>query len=64
MDILKIIGYSEFLSNFFKFKELKKDFSGNIFLENLEKYFVENIMDDEEKEEFEKLTAYLKIEKL
>ena len=41
-----------FLTNFVKFKELKKDFSGNIFLENLEKFFVENIMDDEEKEEF------------
>ena len=64
LDILKIIGYSEFLSNFIKFKELKKDFSGNIFLENLEKYFVENIMDDEEKEEFEKLTKKNKLNEI
>ena len=61
LDILKIIGYSEFLSNFVKFKELKKDFSGNIFLENLEKFFIENIMDDEEREEFEKISKKNKL---
>ena len=32
-----------------------KDFTGNIFLENLEKYFLENVMDEDGKIEYENL---------
>ena len=53
LNILKIIGYSEYLKNFVIYKQRKKDYSGNILLENLENYFVENIMDEKEKEEYE-----------
>ena len=53
LNILKIIGYSEYLKNFVIYKQRKKDYSGNIFLENLENFFVENIMDEKEKEEYE-----------
>ena len=55
LTILKIIGYSEYLKNFVIYKERKKDFSGNILLENLENYFVKNIMDEKEKEEYESM---------
>ena len=37
------------------YKERKKDFSGNILLENLENFFVQNIMDEKEKEEYESM---------
>jgi len=53
LNILKIIGYSEYLKNFVIYKQRKKDYSGNILLENLENFFVENIMDEKEKEEYE-----------
>ena len=55
LNILKVIGYSEYIRNLVEYKNLKKDFSGNIFLENLEKFFLENIMDEEEKIEYENL---------
>ena len=55
LDILKVIGYSDYIRNFVMFKDIKKDFSGNIFLENLEQFFLENILDEKEKEEFFKL---------
>ena len=55
LNILKIIGYSEYLKNFVTYKERKKDFSGNILLENLENYFLKNIMDEKEKEEYESM---------
>ena len=32
-----------------------KDFSGNIFLENLEKFFIENVLDEEGKIEYENM---------
>ena len=55
LNILKIIGYSEYLKNFVIYKERKKDFSGNILLENLENFFVENIMDEKEKKQYESM---------
>ena len=55
INILKVVGYSKYIKNFLEYKEIKKDFSGNNFLEILEKYFINKIMDEEEKEEYEKL---------
>ena len=55
LNILKVIGYSEYIRNLVEYKNIKKDFSGNIFLENLEKFFLENIMDENEKIEYENL---------
>ena len=55
MNIMKVIGYSDYVRYFVEYKDLKKDFSGNIFLENLENFFIENVMDDEEKLEYENL---------
>jgi len=55
INILKVIGYSEYVSNFIKYKDIKKDSSGNSFLEILEKYFLENVLDEEQKKEYEKL---------
>ena len=55
LNILKVIGYSDYIRNFVNFKKIKKDFSGNIFLENLEQYFIDNVMDETEKEEYENL---------
>ena len=55
INILKVIGYSKYVTNFINFKRSKKDYSGNIFLEMLEKYFVNNIMEKEEIDEYEKL---------
>ena len=55
INILKVIGYSKYIKNFIDYKRSKKDISGNIFLEMLEKYFIKNIMDEEEIEEYEKL---------
>ena len=55
INILKIIGYSEYIRNFIDLKESKKEFSGNSFLEIIEKYFIQNIMDKEQIIEFEKL---------
>ena len=52
---MKVIGYSDYVRYFVEYKDLKKDFSGNIFLENLENFFIENVMDDEEKLEYENL---------
>jgi hypothetical protein len=37
------------------YKERKKDFSGNILLENLENFFVKNIMEEKEKEQYESM---------
>ena len=48
INILKVIGYSEYVSQFIRYKDIKKDFSGNSFLEILEKYFLENVMDEEQ----------------
>ena len=55
INILKVVGYSKYIKNFLEYKEIKRDFSGNNFLEILEKYFINKIMDEEEKEEYEKL---------
>ena len=55
INILKIIGYSKYVKNFIDYKEMKKDYSGNFFLENLEKYFIDKIMDEEEIVEYEQL---------
>ena len=55
LNILKVIGYSDYIRNLVEFKKIKKDFSGNIFLENLEKYFVENVMDENEKIDYENM---------
>ena len=55
INILKVIGYSKYIANFIYYKEMNEGFSGNIFLEMLEKYFMLNIMDDEEKKEYENL---------
>ena len=52
---MKVIGYSKYIKNFIDYKRSKKDISGNIFLEMLEKYFIKNIMDEEEIQEYEKL---------
>ena len=55
INILKVVGYSKYIKTFLEFKEMKKDFSGNNFLEILEKYFLNKIMETEEIEEYEKL---------
>jgi hypothetical protein len=55
INILKVIGYSEYVSHFIRYKDIKKDSSGNSFLEILEKYFLENVMDEEQIKEYEKL---------
>jgi len=64
INILKFIGYSEYVSNFIKYKDIKKDSSGNSFLEILEKYFLENILDEEQKIEYEKLCKLKNIKSL
>jgi hypothetical protein len=62
INILKVIGYSKYVTNFINFKRSKKDYSGNIFLEMLEKYFVNSIMDKEEIDEYEKLNKVKNID--
>lgn len=54
-SILLKLNYSDYVRYFVEYKDLKKDFSGNIFLENLENFFIESVMDDEEKLEYENL---------
>ena len=55
LNLFKIVGYNEYIRNFLNYKEVMKDFSGNIFLENLEKFFLENILDEDGKIEYENM---------
>lgn len=55
INILKVIGYSEYIKNFIEFREAKKDYSGNSFLEILEKHFITNILDEDEVKEYDQL---------
>ena len=55
LNLFKVVGYNEYIRNFIDYRKLVKDFTGNIFLENLEKYFLENVMDEDGKIEYENL---------
>ena len=55
LNLFKVVGYNEYIRNFIDYRRLVKDFTGNIFLENLEKYFLENVMDEDGKIEYENL---------
>ena len=55
LNLFKIVGYNEYIRNLLNYKEVMKDFSGNIFLENLEKFFIENVLDEEGKIEYENM---------
>ena len=62
INILKVIGYSKYIKIFIDFKERNKDYSGNNFLESLEKYFTNNIMNEEEITEYENLNKIKNID--
>ena len=55
LNLFKVVGYNEYIRNFIDYRKLVKDFTVNIFLENLEKYFLENVMDEDGKIEYENL---------
>ena len=52
MNILRVIGYSKYIRIFYEYKEKNENVEGDEFLIRLEKYFKENILDEDEKSEF------------
>ena len=62
INILKVIGYSKYIKIFIDFRGKNKDISGNNFLEILEKYFRNNILNEEELTEYENLNKIKNID--